>query len=840
MKNVEDVYPLSPMQHLMLLHTLAAPRSKVLLRQLCYTLHGELAVPEFIQAWQHLTTRHTALRTAFIWEGLEKPLQVVRQQATLTCQQEDWRHYAITEQHEKLKAFLLVDAEQGIDLYRAPLMRLSLIRSTQETSYLVWSIHHLIVDGWCAPIIMEELKTCYEALCQGRTIDLAPAPCYRQYIAWLQQQDLAPAEKFWRERFAGFQVPPSFAAGRAAGAAEEIQYEEQQLSVSGELIASLRSVLRQHKLTLNTLFQGAWALLLSWHSGTNDVVFGVTTSGRPAELAGVEAMLGTFINNLPIRVQLSADESVMDWLKEHQEDQLRLRPYEHYSLTQVQEWSGVPQWQPLFETLLIFQNLVEATSSRTSSLDMRSLSSTVRTAYPLTILATEVSTELMLRIIYDRDRFEATAITGLLEQLRTILVRMGTNPDQRLSQILQPRDGETQVLLTPQAKTQPQVGQSTGQMLLGRHKMQRKNKEACILPRSVLEAQLARIWEDIFDIRPIGARDNFFALGGHSRLAMLLLTRLEKRFGQTLHPAILAQSATVEQLAVVLREKHDITSLSPLIPIQTSGMKRPLFYVATPDEGMGSFSYTVNSLGLGRPCYGLQPLGLGGPDGPYNRVPDIAARFIQEIRTIQPEGPYFLSGACLGGLIAIEIAHQLQMQAQTVACLVVFDVRYPAPYPLSVQVKQYVTNFVKRTPKEKIALIRRIISGWLIQARVKVYLNTGRPIPSHLQEPYRYNYSIKCLAEASSSYSPPQPYKGQIKLFRSALWDSEDWNFTRWDTYWEQVAAGGLELYPVAASHLQMTSESVVRTWIGQLRACLDAADVNEKVEGQVGMERAV
>ncbi|HEX8474859.1 MAG TPA: amino acid adenylation domain-containing protein, partial [Pyrinomonadaceae bacterium] len=440
-KNVEDLYPLSPLQQGLFFHTLYAPTSGVYVEQLSCTLRGALDVEAFKQAWQQVVDRHPVLRTAFVWKELAEPIQVVRQRVKLPCVEEDWRGQSPVEQQEHLQAYLKADRERGFDLSKAPPLRVALFRLSDDSFHFLWSYHHLVLDGWCTPLVLREVFAFYEAFSQRRDISLERSRPYRDYIAWLRKQDLSKAEAFWRETLKGFSAPTPLSVDktpeRQTGDSEpQEEYREQQISLTTETTSALQSLARGQQLTLNTLMQGAWALLLSRYSGERDVVFGVTVSGRPAELAGVETMVGLFINTLPVRVKIDDRESLSAWLKQLQERQVELRQFEYSPLVQVQGWSEVARGVPLFESLLVFENYpVDASfKQQLAQLSIDNVHKIERTNYPLTLLAVP-GTELLLHISYDRRRFSDATIKRMLGHLSTLLEGMVANPTQRLSSL---------------------------------------------------------------------------------------------------------------------------------------------------------------------------------------------------------------------------------------------------------------------------------------------------------------------------------------------------------------------------------------------------------------------
>jgi amino acid adenylation domain-containing protein/thioester reductase-like protein len=433
-KNIENIYPLSPTQQGILFHTLYAPKSGVYVVQSCYTFSKTLNIAAFKQAWQQVTNQHPILRTSFYWKQHKEPFQVVNRNVQLPWQQYDWQEFPISEQPKRLEAFLQADRQQGFDVSQAPLMRLTLIQVAKETYHFIWSSHHLILDGWSGALVLQQVFQAYEALCNGQVVSLSRCRPYADYIAWLQQQDLSQAEAFWRKLLQGFTAPTQLRVSRFANGATG--YDEQSLKLSPATTAALQSLARQHKLTLNTLVQGAWAILLSRYSGEEDVVFGATSAGRPPALVGSESMVGLFINTLPVRVQVCGDDLLIPWLQKLQAQQVEAQQYEYSPLVQVQGWSEVPRDLPFFESILVFENYPVDASLKEWATEMQihNVRSVETTNYPITIKA-GVGTELSLEIVGDRSRFNTTIITRMLEHLQTLLEGMVANPHQFLSSL---------------------------------------------------------------------------------------------------------------------------------------------------------------------------------------------------------------------------------------------------------------------------------------------------------------------------------------------------------------------------------------------------------------------
>ncbi|HVT15954.1 MAG TPA: non-ribosomal peptide synthase/polyketide synthase [Thermoanaerobaculia bacterium] len=423
---VEDVYPLAPLQEGMLFAALFAPGSELYFEHLTAELTGTLDDGAFARAWQAVVDRHPALRTGFAWEGLARPLQVVRRRVDLPWTFEDWRQVPSGEVPRRLAAWLAADRARPFDLTRPPLMRAALLRLGERRHRFVWSFHHLLLDGWCFSPIFHEVFASYLAALAGRAADLPAVRPYRDFIAWAERQDAAAAENYFRRALAGFAEPTRLPLDRPAlPAGDDGEPRCQELRLPPPLAAGLAGLARRRGLTLNTVVQGAWGLLLARHGGEPDVVFGTVVSGRPAELPGVESMIGLFINTLPVRLAAAAAAPLGAWLAGVQKRLLEVRQHETAALAAIQRWSAVPPGEPLFRSLVAFENypVEESLGAGAGDLAVGEVTVSDRTDYPLSLAALPGRGEsggLALRLAHDR-RTEAATARRLLAHLELLL-----------------------------------------------------------------------------------------------------------------------------------------------------------------------------------------------------------------------------------------------------------------------------------------------------------------------------------------------------------------------------------------------------------------------------------
>lgn len=436
--NIEDLYPLSPLQRGLLFHSLYNPDRNAYFTQEVWTLRGELNVAHLEDAWRRVIERHAVLRTGFVWEGVDEPLQLVYKRVTLPFVRHDWRTVPAAEQQQRLDLWLEEDRLRPFDLSEAPSMRLILFQLDNDTHQFIWDYHHLLMDGWCRVTILNEVFAIYERLSRNEPLRLdAPRP-YRDYIAWLQQQDLSAAAAYWKRYLDGFTAPTRLPLSSPARLTRHSQpvFASQVRALPLELTRDLQQLARTYRLTVNTFVQGAWALLLSRYCQEHDVVFGTTVSGRPAELAGVEEMVGLFINTLPVRVRIEEERNVMEWLQRLQSEHVEQRQYEYSQLADVQGWSEVARGVPLFESLVVFENypVKNYSTERRGDLEVRRVHAYEKPANPIEVVAW-LTSELWLQIDYDSERIEAEFVSRLLTHLQTLLQGMVAAPHSRLKEL---------------------------------------------------------------------------------------------------------------------------------------------------------------------------------------------------------------------------------------------------------------------------------------------------------------------------------------------------------------------------------------------------------------------
>jgi non-ribosomal peptide synthetase component F/acyl carrier protein len=554
-RDFEAINPLSPAQQGMLYEYIRAPESGIHIEQSVYTLKGEMNIAAFEQAWQWGVDRHAILRTGFVWKEQAEPLQVTLRHVHIAIDYRDWRHISSAEQQAQLKSYLRDDRARGFNVAQAPLMRLTLFRLSEQIYRFVWTSHHILMDGWSHQILLNEIISCYTALSRGQTFSAQSGRPYSDYIEWLERQDVSKAEGFWRKMLHGFTRTTPLGIEQASVVADEPEGHDDLLEfqLSDAVTSALQSVARSHHLTLNTLLQGLWAILLSRYSQSEDVVFGVTVSGRPADMVGIEQMVGLCINTLPLRVQLSARAPLWSWLSDLQRLNLEMHHYEYCSAGQVHRWSDMPGMSLLYESLLVVENYPSTVTSTSLEIDVSIddvFAIGAQTKYALTILVS-TGARLGVRCIYNRYLFPRSSARYVMEHLQRLLEYIASDPQGQLATLSNwiPAD---QIPIVRSAN--PVVQEE----LISNY----------VAPRNPMEELIAAVWCDVLGMLQVSVESDFFKLGGHSLVATQMISRLRTLLNVEIPLRAVFESPTVAGLALRVEQalrKREGVEAPPLL-----------------------------------------------------------------------------------------------------------------------------------------------------------------------------------------------------------------------------------------------------------------------------------
>ncbi|RKT55883.1 non-ribosomal peptide synthase protein (TIGR01720 family)/amino acid adenylation domain-containing protein [Saccharothrix australiensis] len=413
----EDAYPLTPMQAGMVFHGLG--EQGAYFQQTTFVVDGVPDSAALARSWQRVVDRTPVLRSSVLWEGVREPLQVVHEHAEVPFTFLDWSDLDEAARAERLSALLAADRSVGIDLATPPLMRVAIIRLAPATVRVLWTFHHVLLDGWSVFQVLSDVLG-----------EPAERPPFRDYVAWLADQDGQAAERHWRQVLGTFDAPTPLPADRPAlGPATSSARHSVELTEAES--ARLYEFAREHRLTPSAIVQGAWALLLARSSGRRDVCFGATVSGRPADLPGVDAITGIFINTLPVRVRVDGARPVAEWLRDLQAAQAESRRFEHVPLTALRAWSGVEAGAALFDSAVVFENYPVDLAD---GMGLRELEAVETTSFPLSATVYPAR-RLGVLLGYEPAMFDAGTVARLGERLTALLVGLTADPDRPVARV---------------------------------------------------------------------------------------------------------------------------------------------------------------------------------------------------------------------------------------------------------------------------------------------------------------------------------------------------------------------------------------------------------------------
>jgi acyl carrier protein len=737
LENVDDVYPLSPMQETMLFHASTRVANlndrqnftsarDVLFNQVQLNIFGDLVVGRFENAWQAVVDRYPAMRSAFIFKGLTRPQQIVRTKVKLPFNFIDLTKLDSPGQQTAITSLKITDRQQGFDFERAPLMRVTLVKLASAHHQLIWSSHHLIVDRWCIPILFQDLLRFYQHTDSQNNEQSKPVVPFKRYIAWLKQQSRDACARFWSTNLHGF-TKSSLLSTRAVGIDSQ-QQQAFELTLPDRVMADLKKLCNAHTLTLATLIQGAWALLLNRHTQLTDVAFGLVVSGRPHSIANVESIVGSFVNNVPARVKLDPQQNILSWLKGLQRSGIKRAAYEYVALSELHQYTGLADEQPIFDSVLLW--LAPSQPSYPADIRLETVSADMNTAFPLTLSIEEKATSL--RFFLKLAAGQALHVDGatLLDDLRDLLSQLAAV------------DTQTSMAEFNIVGEEAMHGEAVEKVVIlqGQGQTDKKGRERVKL--EPLQDYLIQQWQTILEVEQVSLDDDFFALGGNSLKAAQLLRKVELAERMKIPILALFQGRTVRDMARIILDKDWPVRGEIATALRSTGNQKPLFCIASPEVNTVGYANLSQYLDKNIPFYVLQspPTQDLVAEPRASELPALAKAYIDAMVKVQPAGSYRLLGMCAGAQIAIEMARQLEERKQPLAYLGIINTW--AFYTVS---KWYYLEKVLDLARYYRARISHIARSKLISARLTgssgahsqpEKVATAHPNGTELEPPY--------------------------------------------------------------------------------------------------------
>lgn len=787
--NVESIFPLRPLQQALLFHSRSGSEDPGVI-QARFVFEGAFDRDAFETAWREVVARHVALRLSvhtsdrgetrlIAWREVESPLTLL-----------DLRDLAPAAREERVAGFLEADRAEGLDLARPPVMRCAVLVLADDRVEVVWTCHHLFLDGWSTSLAMDEVRRLHNALRGSSAAHvLAPVGRYREYVAWLKSQ-ADGGRAYWRERLHGMTAAPRLSLRSAPGRPSGEAYGEVSQAFDPAFARRLTEAAAELGVTIGTLVQGAWALCLGLLFDRADVVFGTTVAGRSAPVPGLESMVGLFSNVVPVRAAIPDESSIRAWLNDLRDEQFRAQSHEHDDLADIQAWTEIGAG-PLFESLLIIENFPwRGDESDGDGLRLRSFTSGITSTYPLTVTCIP-GDDGLIWCRFDRTRFERSHAEALLALVRAALEGVAAGGDRPVAAVL--------------ADLRAERDRLPGSALVAAH-ADGPATNAYAAPRSAAEIQMTRIWEDVLGAERIGRDDDFFAIGGRSIAAVRVFALIEERFGRSLPITLLLERPTIAQLCHALDSGDDEAFGRPLVTIQADGTRRPIFFVHSGAEEAFLFRSVAAHLGPEQPVYVFQAMGRNDGGELPATIEEIAERYLAELRSVQREGPYNLVGYCFGGVVAYEMARRIRASGEQLHALAVVDSPGPLFKPRSWSA--HAVTLCRRNGVRPVAsyAVRRALGA--MRSRLRGSFSAGESTDSEQRLRVELELMRRACNRAYLDYRP-QPIDIPMTVFQTA---ENEWLDDYESSAWERLAPA-ITPIEVEGGHTTMFLEPAVRSF---------------------------
>ena len=541
-RNVKNLYALTPLQEGILFHSLMDASGSTYFEQACFNVNGQVNIPLFQQTWNELIRRHDVLRTIFVLKNVPQPLQIVLKKRDLTINVENLTHLGNDEQVKRIEEFRRDDQNTPFDLTCDLLIRINLFKRGDEFHTLVWSFHHIIMDGWSVSVLYEELASIYAALNQGIKLTLPEPVQFNAYIRWLKGRNSQAAQDFWKGYLDGYNRPTGLprlqknaepdAESESLASKSSLQSENAifttkrlKFAMSPEISEGLGNLALRCEVTINTMFQALWGVVMASYNQCTDAVFGITVSGRPAEIQGIERMVGLFINAVPVRIHYASNDTFKQLLTKIQSDSTAARDFHYCSLADIQ--ASTQLRHNLFDQLLVFENYPDPSDVLGESqmgLSLTDFDQFEQTNYDLTVEVfpgKTVGYDLMFNpAVFAED--VVNAISTHLERAAAAVVAdeaiLATSIPVLTEEEKKKYNSDIHNTLNINISNSDANNETIGRRLSTRFAP----------PENEVEEKLVTVWQEVLERTDIGIDDNFFEIGGHSLRATRIISRIHK------------------------------------------------------------------------------------------------------------------------------------------------------------------------------------------------------------------------------------------------------------------------------------------------------------------------
>ena len=793
-------YPLSYLQQAFLFNSNRDQKDQGEL-QLEFTLSGSINIPLFQKAWQASAQRHDAMRAYVKIESGSSPTQVIQSTVDQQLVINDWSSKNQEEQQKELSAFRHLESEQAIDLSHTPTSRSYLFILNEKEYLLFWACHHIFLDGWSCGIILKDVLTFYDAYKNDTLLNLPLISNYPAFLQWKKQQDNKEDKHFWQKELVDFTNPLLFKK-QITSVAPINKFEDEVLFLSEKESTALHEYCQKTQVTLSSLFQGLWALLLGQYFQTTDVVFGLTVTGRFADFQNITSTSGLFMNILPNRFDLNSNDTFSNWLKIIQREQGKKSQYEQYSLNEIKTAIDWPHHSEIFDSLFVFGNFLKD-GLRVGDLSIENFQGGFSSTYPLTIRINPTK-EITVNWRYNSSLISETMINAFKKAFYRLITNVVSTDEQTsLKELLK--------------SIHIPINKSEVSPLSTLSKSTHSNSKIYFAPRNKTELALSQIWGKLFNQVQISVKDNYFDLGGSSLMAIRLFAEIEKQMGHILAPSILFTHPSIAQLAEFINKDQQTTTASTiLVPLRATGARAPLFCLHGGGAHVFFYQNLSKYLSADQPVYSIQPPGLDGKSERPTSIQAMAIQYISEMKKVQANGPYYLLGTCFSNAVAIEIGNQLTANGEKIAKLFIIDSAPVHLFGNDVNGKSKTfSRFYDMLLRGDFSRIKRKLLG-----RFKEKKPITPTVPQKESESQKnLRLTIDSLNELYANYHW-YPFDGEINFIRSSEFASRsDKNYHL--SQWKKLTKGQLNIHVVKGHHDTLFEEPEIQGLSSKIMACI-------------------
>ncbi|MEM9835084.1 MAG: condensation domain-containing protein [Bacteroidota bacterium] len=792
-RKVEAIYPLTYLQEALLFHSISAEEDQGII-QFAGELSGRLDRNLFQRAWQQIVAYQPAMRTSVHWENMDKPVSVVRPTAKITIEEHSLESLPPEAQEKAMADFKAGDARHKIDLTKASCNRLAFFYLDEQRTRVLWTSHHILLDGWSAGVILKNVFRIYDALVNDQEVVLPVLPSYKQYLAKTKQLDAAATQGFWADQLRDFTQPTRVAPpGSTVEAGTTIV--NLSTSIGAEDTAALNNFLRAERVALNAVIQASWAVVLAHFTSNEDVLFGTTIAGRRTDIPNHQEVAGLYANTLPVRVNFASGTRFTEVVKARQLINLDLLKYGHASLEEINQWSDQAIHQLQFDHLVLVQNQPWEDLSG-GGVSMADFTGDITSTHPLTVMITPSGGALLLQLRYAVDFVPSQVAEWLLSGLNQILLGAALQVDRTIADWWSALPSAPALAVTKTPAT-PAV-----------------DAAAFSVPANATELELLKIWETLLGVSPISTTDDFFQLGGTSLLAVRLFSRIEEHFGKRLRVASILEHRSIRALASMLTEDEAVAPWETLVPLRANGDKPPLFCF---HAGLGHvlfYQELCSALPEDQPVYAVQPSGLQDASELADSIRQMAEQYLDEILRLQPQGPYYLLSYCFSNPVCLEIAHIMIERGLAPPHLMVVD-SGPSPKQLALTEEKvkpaasWLRWIAVRVYQGKLSLIlERLSKEWL------------PPSLSKAEADERNLYLVKSKLELLYTQYVWKPLGQPIHLIRSTSFanrENKNWHIDSWN----YISGNQLMTTIIEGTHPKLFEKPFVLSLAGEVQKIL-------------------